>query len=162
MAGNRGLPSDTGFGPMRDSLGLRFTFAGSAYLNRYANLLGRLDLTPSRVLALSYIHQHPGCDQRALAANLAMNEASAMQTVNRLNLAGFAERRPGRDKRTKAVYLTDAGERAFDEALRIERELSELIFGHMGEAELGEFMRRIDDIRARASALMTPPPPDQS
>lgn len=142
---------------MRDSLGLRFTLAGSAYLNRYANLLDQLALTPSRVLALSYIHQHPGCDQRALAANLAMNEASAMATVNRLETGGLAERRPGRDKRTKALHLTHAGEQAFNQAMAIELDLSKQIFGCMDEAELGEFMRRVDEIRSRASEPIARP-----
>jgi DNA-binding MarR family transcriptional regulator len=135
---------------MRHRVGLRFSFAGSALLNRYGKLLERLTLTPGRVLALSYIHEHPGCDQRSLAANLSINEASAMSVINRLEADGFAQRREGRDKRTKALFTTERGEQAFAEALAIETKLTTHLFGWMAPEELAKFMAAVDEVCARA------------
>lgn len=158
MSKQRKLPDAAGFGPMRHRVSLRFSFAGAALLNRYANLLEYQKLTPGRVLALSYIHEHPGCDQKSLARNLRINEASAMSVVNRLEADGFAERREGRDKRSKALFITCVGDKAFVKALAIETELSQDLFGWMAPAELESFMKVVDEVCSRAVAAEQLPP----
>lgn len=141
-----------GFGPMRNSLGVRFSFAGTAFLNRYADRLEGLSLTPGRVLALSFLHEHPGCEQKVLARGLVINEASAMTVIDRLEALGYVERRAGHNKRSNALYLTDQGEAAFQEALSIEKRLADDVFGWMSKSEISRFIATLDTIRERASA----------
>lgn len=138
---------------MRERISLRFSFAGTAFLNRYADLLDPLALTPGRVLALSFLHEHPGCEQTALARALGVNQASAMSIINKLESLRVIERKAGRNRRSNALHLTKKGQVAFDKALQLEETLSGQLFGWMSEGELATFMAAVDEIKRRASGL---------
>lgn len=68
------------------------------------------DLSPAKLTALILIRDNPGCDQTALGRALSINRSSAMKLVNILAERGLVERRPGRDLRTNALWLTAEGE----------------------------------------------------
>jgi DNA-binding MarR family transcriptional regulator len=153
LAKTRKLPDAAVFGPMRERLGVRFSFAGTAFLNRYADLLDPVDLTPGRVLALSFLHEHPACEQTALARGLEINEASAMAMINKLESLRLVERKAGRNKRSNALHLTEKGQTAFNKALQLEQALSARLFGWMSEGELATFMATLDEIKRRAADL---------
>ena len=68
------------------------------------------DLSPAKLTALILIRDNPGCDQTALGRALSINRSSAMKLVNILAERGLVERRPGRDLRTNALWLTPGGE----------------------------------------------------
>lgn len=146
------LPDAFGLGPMRHRPGVRFSFAGTAFLNRYAALLEPLSLTPSRVLALAYINEHPGRDQSSLGRVMGINRASAMLLIDKLEGHAFVERRPGPDRRTNALFLRPEGQAAFQAALQVEIELHDTVFGWMGEEEEASFFAIIDEVTARSNA----------
>jgi DNA-binding MarR family transcriptional regulator len=149
----RKLPDTRIFGPMKDRLGLRFSFAGTAFLNRYADLLDPFNLTPGRVLALSFLHEHPGCGQSSLAHALEVNEASAMAMIDKLEALRLVERKAGRNRRTNALHLTETGEAAFDEALALEQVLTRRLLRWMKPSDLSTFMNQVDEVRVRASSF---------
>lgn len=146
------LPEASGLGPMRHRPGVRFSFAGTAFLNHYAALLEPMSLTPSRVLALAYIDEHPGRDQSSLARVMGINRASAMLLIDKLEGHAFVERRPGPDRRTNALFLRPEGQAAFHAALQVEIKLHDTIFGWMGEEEEASFFAIIDEITVRANS----------
>jgi DNA-binding MarR family transcriptional regulator len=149
----RKLPDAQVFGPMRERLGLRFSFAGTAFLNRYSDILDPVDLTPGRVLALSFLHEHSGCEQTALARGLEINEASAMSMINKLESLRMVERKAGHNKRSNALHLTARGQVAFNKALELEQALTARLLGWMGEGQLATFMATLDEVKRRASEL---------
>ena len=149
----RKLPDTRIFGPMKDRLGLRFSFAGTAFLNRYADLLDPFNLTPGRVLALSFLHEHPGCGQNSLAHALEVNQASAMAMIDKLEALRLVERKAGRNRRTNALHLTEEGEAAFDEALALEQVLTRRLLRWMKPSDLSTFMNQVDEVRVRASSF---------
>ena len=102
------------------------------------------------MVALSFIESNPGCEQKALAIHLGVNEASAMAVLNRLEAAGLVERRRGRNKRSNAIYMTDNGELNFERALEIEKNLSAQLFQGMSNADLEVFVSNLDRIFANS------------
>lgn len=156
MSKERQVPAVEQFGSMGAVAGVRFSFAGNAFLARYRAMLEPTRLTPVHVLALSYVIEHPGCDQNSLAAALCVNKASAMSVVNRLEANGFLQRAIGMDKRHRSLRLTAEGLVAFEGALAVERALSGALFGWMSPDEFDRFLTTIDEVRERASAPLPP------
>ena len=84
--------------------------------------LADADISPARVTALALLYMNPGCHQSELGRALAINRASAMKLVNSLARQGLVERREGRDRRSKALHITPAGERVLETALPLVEE----------------------------------------
>ena len=166
MAGGRSrkLPDASVFGPMRHRFGVRLSFAGTAFLNCYAEALEPLLLTPSRVLALAFVNEHPGADQASLGRAMKINRASAMELVDKLEGCGLLRRSPGADKRGYALHLTHQGVSSFREALDLELQLHNELFGWMTEAEQQSFLAVVDEVvrRAVARSEMSLPDPLRS
>jgi len=92
---------------------------------RTANLLGALSLAITDRLvaelkehsrqndtsasALNVIGYAEGCTNGQLGAALQLTHSATVRLLDKLSEAGFVEVRPGRDKRTVAIHLTDAG-----------------------------------------------------
>lgn len=144
------LPAPSLLGTISELPSVRLTFASAAFLSLYRDLLNPLALTPGRMVALSFIESNPGCEQKALAIHLGVNEASAMAVLNRLEAAGLVERRRGRNKRSNAIYMTDNGELNFERALEIEKNLSAQLFQGMSNADLEVFVSNLDRIFANS------------
>ena len=67
-------------------------------------------ITRSQWWVLSFLGRRDGMTQTALAADLDLTKVAVGGLVERMEAAGFAERRPDlRDGRIKRVYLTPAG-----------------------------------------------------
>jgi DNA-binding MarR family transcriptional regulator len=59
--------------------------------------------------ALVHLHAWPGESVEALRRVLGISQPATVRTVNRLVADGLLERRAGPDRRTVALFLTDAG-----------------------------------------------------
>ena len=97
------------FGSLSNHLGYLLHRTSVLLLGRIADSLSELGLTPARATAVTYVALHEGCDQMALGRALGINRASTMKAVNDLVALGLIERRPGRDRRSNALYLTPHG-----------------------------------------------------
>jgi DNA-binding MarR family transcriptional regulator len=62
--------------------------------------------------ALVHLQAYPGESVEALRRVLGISQPATVRIVDRLAADGLLERRPGPDRRTLALHLTDAGERA--------------------------------------------------
>ena len=92
--------------------------------DRLANLLGVTALAAvdrlrdaverggSAPAALVHLQAYPGESVDALRRVLGISQPATVRAVDRLAAEGLVERRPGGDRRTLALHLTAAGERA--------------------------------------------------
>ena len=103
-------------------------------MDRLANLLGVAGLAVSDRLrsaveselahggsaaaALVHLQAYPGETVESLRRVLGISQPAAVRTLDRLAGEGLVERRPGRDRRSLALHLTAAGERAASELLQ--------------------------------------------
>ena len=102
-------------------------------MDRLANLLGVTALTATDRLrsaveselahggsspaALVHLQAYPGESLEELRRVLGVSQPAAVRVVNRLVAEELVERRSGSDRRTLALHLTMAGERAASELL---------------------------------------------
>jgi DNA-binding MarR family transcriptional regulator len=102
-------------------------------MDRLANLLGvtavaaserlrhavesELDRGGSAPAALVHMQAYPGESLEALRQVLEISQPAAVRLVHRLVAEGLVARRSGPDRRTHALHLTAAGERAASELL---------------------------------------------
>src|SRR3954471_24367969 len=67
----------------------------------------KLGLTRSQWLLLTRLHRRPGASQTELADMLEIDRASAGRMIDRMEKAGWVQRRPdGVDRRINRLYLT--------------------------------------------------------
>jgi DNA-binding MarR family transcriptional regulator len=66
---------------------------------------------------LVHLRAHPGESIEALRRVLAISQPATVRAVDRLAEDGLVERRPGRDRRTLALFLTRRGQHAARRAL---------------------------------------------
>jgi MarR family transcriptional regulator, negative regulator of the multidrug operon emrRAB len=62
--------------------------------------------------ALAILAQEPGLSIEQLRVPLGRTQSATVRVVDQLVAEGYAERRPGRDQRSVAVFLTEEGTRA--------------------------------------------------
>lgn len=67
--------------------------------------------------ALVHLHAWPGESVERLRRVLGISQPATVRTVNRLVADGLLERRPGPDRRTAALVLTEAGRTAAERVL---------------------------------------------
>lgn len=121
--------------------------------------LSDIAVPPGRATALIFIARHPGCDQMELGHVLGINRASTMSAVNSLVDVGAVERRPGRDRRSNALHLTQYGHRLADEIVRVTAEHEQQFFGSLTveeRAELSRLLLKARDANDAVAPRITP------
>jgi MarR family transcriptional regulator, negative regulator of the multidrug operon emrRAB len=76
-----------------------------------------LGLGGSAPAALVHLQAWPGQPLESLRRALGISQPATVRLVDQLAASGHVERRPGPDRRTRALHLTVAGERAADALL---------------------------------------------
>jgi DNA-binding MarR family transcriptional regulator len=76
-----------------------------------------LGLAGSAPAALVHLQAWPGQPLESLRRALGISQPATVRLVDQLAAGGHVERRPGPDRRTSALHLTAAGERAADALL---------------------------------------------
>jgi DNA-binding MarR family transcriptional regulator len=120
-------------------------------LTRLANLLGVAALSATDRLresveselahggsapgALVHIQAWPGESIEALRCVLGISQPATVRVVDRLAEDGLVERRPGPDRRSLALHLTPAGERAAHDLLRRRARALEELLGALSGAD---------------------------
>jgi DNA-binding MarR family transcriptional regulator len=140
---------DSDFGILPERLGYQLHRVDALSMNAIRSRLSPIGLTPARATALIFIGRHPGLDQTAIGRALNINRASAMNVVNGLVAIGAAERRPGRDRRTNAIHLTDRGEQLLREVEQASLKADEAMFGCLTVAERTELLCLLQKLRAQ-------------
>jgi len=134
------------FGPLDGLVGyqLRRAFLRSNQL--FAGLAGKAGLQPGQHGVLKLIGLNPGRSQSDIAAAAGLDRSSLTQVLDQLARRGLVERRPGPDRRTLSLHLTEEGEKTVAEAAGSVAEHEAAIRGDLTEAEtrtLVELLRRI-------------------
>ena len=127
--------SDVHFGVIAERLGYQLRRLDMLSMNQLFETLSQIGVTPARATTLIFIGLHEGCDQNALARALGINRASAMGAVNALVALGAVERRAGRDRRSHALHLTEAGQRLRQEVEQITADHDAEFFGVLSDDE---------------------------
>jgi DNA-binding MarR family transcriptional regulator len=137
--------------PSDPTAGLAFLLAqvGAHSAERFAERLAPLKLTPPHVGILKVITQSDGLSQQALSEKLGMYASRLVVILDELEKRGLLERRDSpADRRSYALYLTDAGHEAVGQIGRVSREHQESLCAALNESEraqLNQLLRRIAD-----------------
>lgn len=137
-------------------VGVWLTFAGSAYLNLYAEHLRPLSLRPGWVIALAIIDQNPGITQSELGRRLRIGRASSMSLATMLEGTGLVSREALSGRKQTALRLTGSGRDKFQAACAIEDELHRLIVGELETVEQAELLKVLMAIAKKASRARGP------
>jgi DNA-binding MarR family transcriptional regulator len=85
-----------------------------------------------------------------LAERLAMDRTTLTRNLRPLEKAGWIVVRPGPDRRSRAVHITDLGRDTYEQAQPLWREAERLFRRSVGQAESAEFRRLLDLVLAGA------------
>lgn len=97
---------------------------------------------------LVHLAEYPGESAEALHRVLGISQPGTVQVVARLVERGLVERRPGRDRRTHALYVTPAGHRALGELMERRARVLEALLAPLGPAERAQLTPLLEQIVA--------------
>ena len=137
------------FGLIGGLLGYQLHRTDLMMMDLLADALAEFGLTAARATGLVYIALHEGCDQTALGTALGINRASTVALVNALVSLGAIERRPGRDRRSNALWLTDTGRGLRAQSERLTSENDATVFGVLTDEERDTLRRLLRKVRER-------------
>jgi DNA-binding MarR family transcriptional regulator len=129
--------------------GLAFLISqlGSHVSALFAEGLAPLKLTPPHTGILSAMTQFDGLSQQALGEKLGVFPSRLVQLLDELEERGLVERRDNpADRRSYALYLTDAGRQAVNDIQGIAHALQNAVCGALDKSQqiqLKELLTRI-------------------
>jgi len=116
------------------------TRAGDLKHRRMHELLDELGLHSGQAFVLRALWKEDGLTHSDLAERLHRSPSAITKTVQRLEKAGFAGRRPdGHDERVSRVYLTEAGCEIRPAAEAVWNQLDQQLFAGFNPEELASF-----------------------
>jgi|KBSMisStaDraftv2_1062788.scaffolds.fasta_scaffold01481_5 DNA-binding MarR family transcriptional regulator len=137
------------FGLIGGLLGYQLHRTDLMMMDLLAEALAEFGLTAARATGLVYVALHEGCDQTALGTALGINRASTVALVNALVGLGAIERRPGRDRRSNSLWLTETGGGLKVQSERITSEHDAMVFGVLTDEESETLRRLLRKLRDR-------------
>jgi DNA-binding MarR family transcriptional regulator len=135
--------------PPDAAAGLAFLLSqvGAHSSARFADRLEPLGLKPPHAGILGVIHEADGLSQQALGDRLGMFPSRLVGVLDELERLGLVERRDNpADRRSYALYLTEAGRGALEQIRRIGQEHQDALCAALDESEraqLAGFLARI-------------------
>ncbi|MBN8831846.1 MAG: hypothetical protein J0G94_14785, partial [Sphingomonadales bacterium] len=118
-----------------------------AALRSLHRLLADTPLRPADTTALLLVSERPGCNQTMLGHVLAANRSVGMKVASRLENRGFLRRGPGRDRRSKGLYITAEGEQALAGMLRRHGRAEEVLANHLTPEEHAQLLRLLGKVQ---------------
>lgn len=127
--------------PPFQSVGFTLSRTGYAVSSGFSEVLAPLGLEPRDFALLRSVAASEGDTQQAVGKRLGIQPSRMVAFVDSLESRGLIERRANpRDRRARALYLTDAGSEllgsAFEAAVKYERELC----AELSEDERGQLL----------------------
>jgi MarR family transcriptional regulator, lower aerobic nicotinate degradation pathway regulator len=120
--------------------------------------MGELGVTPVQYGALQVVANQPGVDQRTLARSIALDASTTGGVVDRLEARGWLERRMSPDdRRTRLLFLTEAGLKGLAEAVPGMLRAQDQILAPLTERQRGEFMRLLGILVTQNNELSRAP-----
>jgi DNA-binding MarR family transcriptional regulator len=146
MSRSRPIPAPTP-PDATDGIGFLLSQVGSHTSARFAERLEPLGFKPAHVGVLRVIQEADGLSQQALGERIGMFPSRLVGIIDEMEKRGLVERRNSpTDRRSYALYLTEAGRAALEQIGRVSGKLQEEVFASLSDAEkaqMAEFLRRI-------------------
>src|SRR5690606_14450181 len=101
---------------------------------------------PADTTALLLVSERPGCDQTELGRALAGNRSVGMKVAARLEQRGLLTRGEGRDRRSKGLYITPAGEVALADLLARHRDAEAKLMAALEPGERDQLLTLLGKI----------------
>ena len=121
-----------------------------------------LGLTRSQAAVLAHLSRNEGINQAALAQLLDIEPITLVGLLDRLEASGMAERRPDpRDRRARALYLTDKARPALAEIQALGRRVMDDALEGVPESARAEFRRTLDRMKANLLETLDEPADDE-
>lgn len=93
-------------------IGYKLRRAQLAVFQDFLDSFSQMELRPAEFSVIAIVARNPGLKQAAIAQMLAIKPANLVALIDGLQKRSLIERRKGdTDRRTYALFLTDAGER---------------------------------------------------
>jgi DNA-binding MarR family transcriptional regulator len=119
----------------------------------------RADVSWTHFYIVSILERHGEMPMSRLADMLDVSLSNASGVIDRLEERGFVERiRVADDRRIVLVRVTDAGRRTMTEIEVLKDEMLQKVLDHLDDAQLGNLVRTLDDVRAAAIAAFADDP----
>jgi len=97
--------------------------------------------------------------QSQVAAQCALDKTTMVFTLDELERAGLAERRPSRtDRRARIIAVTPAGRRLVEQGIDITRRVYEDVLSSLTSGEREGFVRALERLTGEDGRLSTPVP----
>lgn len=119
---------------------------------RYDQRAKSLGLTRAQIQVLAYLVYHEGINQAGLAELIEMEPISLARLIDRMEQAGWVQRRPDpRDRRAWRLYITDKAKPVFAEMIAIGAEVRGEALAGFTEAERDQVMELLMRVRRNLS-----------
>jgi len=119
---------------------------------RYNQRAKHLGLTRAQMQLLAYLVYHEGINQVGLADLLEIEPISLARLIDRMEQAGWVERRPDpRDRRAWLLFITEKAKPLFAEMIEIGREVRAEALQGLAEAERDQVMALLMRVRRNLS-----------
>lgn len=140
-------PALADIGPLGRMVGYALRRAQLTVFEEVIANFAELDLRPAQYGVLMLLGHSPGLKQSDVAAALGIQRANFVVLFDGLERRGLARRSPApNDRRSYALYLTDAGEALLARAIHLERELEarlDVRLGSGGRERLLDLLARL-------------------
>lgn len=104
-------------------------------------------LSPGQPKVLDFLIDNEGCDQKTIAANCEIEQATLGSILLRMEEKGLIERkRQNGNRRSLFVYLTASGKKAAEEMQEIFMQEDTVAAGKLEPQQLEELMRMLDSV----------------
>ena len=133
--------------PLNDYVGYRILLIHRAHRNRAEIALNQLGLHTGQEMLLFQLWTEEGLTQSQLCDNLGVEPPTITKTVQRLEQAGWVERRQdAEDARVSRVYLTSKGRALQVQVQKVWDDLEILTVRGLSEVERALLRRLLDQI----------------
>ncbi len=133
---------------------------GEASRRRFHKALEPEGLHPRDFGVMTMVHAHPGLSQQQLHEKTGIDPSSMVAVIDLLEARDLAERRPDPDdRRARAIYLTDEGERTLARIGKLAAQLQRELFGGLTHEELATLhglLRKLADTVPKKGRAPTP------
>src|ERR1700694_809745 len=112
---------------------------GEASRRRFHKALEPEGLHPRDFGVMTVVGSHPGISQQQLHEKTGIDPSSMVAVIDELQARGLAERRPDpADRRARAIFLTDEGQRTLERIGKLVARLQRELFGGLTAEELSK------------------------
>jgi MarR family transcriptional regulator for hemolysin len=118
----------------------------------YDQLMKPLGVTRAQWWVLAHLSRHDGIMQTKLAEALDVGKASLGTLIDRLESAGYVQRREDPvDRRAKRVFMARTGRQLLARMMREENQFNERILGGLSQADRDTMIRTLSRIKRALS-----------